>query len=219
MKQNNPNIHSFLSTFRIETLEDGVFSIAMTLLVLNLKLPEKLDQSVFLAIVKIWPNLITFFGSFLLLGVYWFGHRTALHYIKYADHVFHWLNIFLLMFVSIVPFSSSVIAKYYYDRGAIILYGINLIAIGLTMYLQWSYATLDYRLTEKDLSPVIVRYAKIRCIFAPMVYLLAICLSFLNITIPLILYTVIPIFYTLPVFLPIWARMAEKSTIQSNVIR
>ena len=210
MKQNNFNITSSLSTFRLETLEDGVFAIAMTLLVLNLKIPETIDQSVFNAIVKIWPNLVTFFGSFILLGVYWFGHRTALHFIKNADHVFHWINMLLLMFVSIVPFSASVIAKYYQDRGAIILYGLNLITIGVTMYWQWCYATSHSRLIDKELSSFVIRYAKIRCIFAPLAYIFAICLSFLNLVIPLILYTVIPVFYILPIFMPVWKRMAEK---------
>ncbi len=195
MKQNTPNVTSYLTTFRIETLEDGVFAIAMTLLVLNLKIPETTDQSLLFSIVKIWPNLLTFFGSFLLLGVYWFGHRTALHYIKNADHVFHWLGILLLMFVSIVPFSASMIANYYHDQVAIILYGLNLITISVTMYWQWSYATRDFRLIDNDLPAYIIRFAKNRFIFAPIGYFLAIGFSFVNTVIPLMLYTIIPVFY------------------------
>lgn len=210
MNNDKTNIHSNLSTFRIETLEDGVFAIAMTLLVLNLKIPEKLNNSLIIGIIHIWPNIVTFFGSFLLLGVYWLGHRTALHYIKHADHNFHWLNILLLMFVSIVPFSASLIAKYYYDQVAIIIYGINLIAIGSTMYFQWCYATKNFRLIEKDISPVIIPYAKFRSIFAPLGYFTAICLSFLNTTISLVLYTIIPILYILPIFLPLWRKISEK---------
>ncbi len=209
MKQNTPNITSSLTTFRFEALEDGVFAIAMTLLVLNLKIPETIDQSVFLSIVKIWPNLLTFFGSFLLLGVYWFGHRTAIHFIKNADHVFHWLGILTLMFVSIVPFSASMIAKYYHDQGAIILYGLNLIAIGVTMYWQWYYSTRGYRLIDEALPTFVIRYAKIRIIFAVMAYTLAIFLSFVNTVIPLIIFTIIPVFYILPIFIPVWKRMAE----------
>jgi len=210
MKENSSNIHSYLSTFRIETLEDGVFGIAMTLLVLNLKIPEKLDKSLFMAIINIWPNLVTFFGSFILLGVYWLGHRTALHYIKHGDHIFHWFNIILLMFVSIVPFSSSLIAKYYYDQTAIIIYGINLIAIGTTMFLQWCYATYNYRLIDEELPKWIIRYAKIRTIFAPLAYFLAIIISFFSCTMSLALYTIVPILYILPILLPIWKSVAEK---------
>jgi len=209
MKQNVPNITSALNTFRIETLEDGVFAIAMTLLVLNLKIPETTDQSVFHSIVKIWPNLLTFFGSFLLLGVYWFGHRTALHYIKNADHTFHWLGILILMFVSIVPFSASMIANYYHDQGAIILYGLNLITISLTMYWQWYYATSGYRLIDKDLPAYVIRFAKNRFIFAPIAYLLAICFSLVNSVIPLILYTILPVFYILPFFVQVWEKIAK----------
>ncbi len=209
MKQKAPNVTSYLTTLRIEALEDGVFSIAMTLLVLNLKIPDTSDKSVFLSIVEIWPNLLTFFGSFLLLGVYWFGHRTALHYIKNADHVFHWLGIIILMFVSIVPFSASMIAKYYKDQGAIILYGLNLIAISLTMYWQWSYATSGYRLTDRDLPAYIICFAKNRFIFPPIAYSIAICLSFVSTLIPLIFYTVIPVFYILPIFVYVWEGIAK----------
>lgn len=213
MEESKSNIHTYLSTlstFRIETLEDGVFGIAMTLLVLNLKIPDKIDKSVLNAVINIWPNLVTFFGSFVLLGVYWLGHRTAFHFIKHGDHVFHWFNIMLLMFVSIVPFSASLIAKYYYDQVAIIIYGINLIAIGTTMYLQWCYATYNFRLIDKELPTWIIRYAKIRTIFAPLAYLSAILISFISCRMSLVLYTIVPILYILPILLPVWKSIAEK---------
>ncbi len=204
MNSRKPNPTSNLNIFRLETLEDGVFAIAMTLLVLNLKVPNKLDSSLIFAILQIWPNLLTFFGSFLLLGVFWLGHRTALSYIKFADHIYHWLNLILLMFVSILPFSASLIAKYYNERAAIIIYGLNLIAIGITMFIQWVYASKDFRLLDKDLNPSIIRYAKIRTGFAPVVYFLAILLSFVNIHISQIVFTVVPLLYILPFLLPVW---------------
>jgi uncharacterized membrane protein len=210
MSENKTNPLANLSTFRLETLEDGVFAIAMTLLVLNLKVPAKLDNSLFKAILQIWPNLVTFFGSFILLGVFWFGHRAALHYIKHANHVFHWLEIILLMFVSIVPFSASLIAKYYNEQTAIMIYGLNLIAIGVTLTLQWYYATTNYRLIEHDLPKTIINFAKIRSMFAPFVYTLAVLLSFIDFRISLTIYTIVPLLYILPVFLPWWHYMARN---------
>lgn len=200
---------SNLSTIRIEALDDGVFAIAMTLLVLNLKIPSKIDNSLFKAIINIWPDLITYFGSFILLGVFWFGHRAALHYIKHANHVFHWLGIILLMFVSIVPFSASLIAKYYNEQASVIIYGLNLVAIGLTLTIQWYYATNKFRLVDHDLPKAVINFAKIRTMFAPFSYLVAIILSFIDIRVSLIIYTIVPVLYIFPVFLPLWRLMAK----------
>jgi uncharacterized membrane protein len=209
MSNKTPNPLANLGIFRLETLEDGVFAIAMTLLVLNLKVPAKLDDSLIMAILQIWPNLVTFFGSFLLLGVFWFGHRAALDYIKHADHVFHWLNILLLMFVSVVPFSASLIAKYYFERTAVIIYGLNLICIGITMYIQWVYATKNYRLVDKDMPVFVIKYAKFRIILPPVAYFVAILLSFIDLKISLIIYTIVPALYILPFLQPIWRRFIK----------
>ena len=209
MADNKPNPLSNLSTFRLETLEDGVFAIAMTLLVLNLKVPAKLDNSLLKAILQIWPDLITFFGSFILLGVFWFGHRAALHYVKHADHIFHWLELILLMFVSIVPFSASLISKYYNEQAAIIIYGTNLIAIGITLTIQWYYASNNYRLIDSQVPKTVINFAKIRSIFAPVAYSIAVLLSFIDLKISLILFTIIPVLYILPLFLPWWRWMAK----------
>ena len=209
MADNKPNPLSNLSTFRLETLEDGVFAIAMTLLVLNLKVPAKLDNSLLKAILQIWPDLITFFGSFILLGVFWFGHRAALHFVKHADHIFHWLELILLMFVSIVPFSASLISKYYNEQAAIIIYGTNLIAIGITLTIQWYYASYNYRLIDSQVPKTVINFAKIRSIFAPVAYSIAVLLSFIDLKISLILFTIIPVLYILPIFLPWWRWMAK----------
>jgi len=209
MADKTPNPLSNFSTFRLETLEDGVFAIAMTLLVLNLKVPAKLDNSLLKAILQIWPDLITFFGSFILLGVFWFGHRAALHYVKHADHIFHWLELILLMFVSIVPFSASLISKYYNEQAAIIIYGTNLIAIGITLTIQWYYASNNYRLIDSQVPKTVINFAKIRSIFAPVAYSIAVLLSFIDLKISLILFTIIPVLYILPLFLPWWRWMAK----------
>jgi uncharacterized membrane protein len=198
-----------LGIFRLETLEDGIFAIAMTLLVLNLKVPSKLNDSLIMAILQIWPSLVTFFGSFLLLGVFWFGHRAALDYIKHADHIFHWLNILLLMFVSILPFSASLIAKYYFEQTAVIIYGFNLILIGSTMYIQWVYATKNFRLIDKDIPVFVIKFAKLRIIFPPISYSIAILLSFIDLRISLIIYTIVPSLYILPFLQPVWRRFVK----------
>jgi uncharacterized membrane protein len=210
MSEKKPNPVSNLSTFRIETLEDGVFAIAMTLLVLNLKVPDTLDTDLKDAIIQIWPNLFTFFVSFIILGVFWFGHRAAMHYVKHADHVYHWLNLILLMFVSILPFSASLLAKYYNEQTGIILYGLNLVAIGVTLSAQWAYASRHYRLIDTQLPSHIIKFASLRSRFAPFAYSIAIALSFINLKISLAIYTIVPILYIIPVFQPLWRKISSS---------
>jgi hypothetical protein len=82
----------------------------------------------------------------------------------------------------------------------------------MTMYWQWRYATRDFRLIDKELPGFVIRYAKIRIIFAVMAYTLAISLSFVNTVIPLIIFTIIPVFYILPIFIPVWKRINDRLT-------
>ncbi len=197
-----------LSTFRIETLEDGVFAIAMTIMIFDLRIPNINEFTLAKNLWSLMPNFTGFFGSFFLLGVYWFGHRSAFHYIKFADHNYHWLNIVLLAFVALVPFSTAMFAKFHHDQIAIIFYGVNLICIGLIMYSQWLYATKNHRLIDKELPETIIRFAKLRTIFPPIMYLFALLLGLFDLKISMIIFTVVPLLYIIPFFQPIWRKFA-----------
>jgi uncharacterized membrane protein len=199
-----------LSIFRIENLEDGVFAIAMTIMIFDLKIPTINEYSLAHNLWNLMPNFTGFFGSFFLLGVYWFGHRAAFHYIKFADHNYHWLNILLLAFVALVPFTTALFAKYYLDETAIFIYGINLILIGLTMYAQWLYATKDHRLIDEELSASIIRFAKLRTIFPPITYTLALLIGMIDFRISMVIFTVVPLLYILPFFQPFWRHFARE---------
>jgi uncharacterized membrane protein len=100
---------------RIEALADGVFAIAMTLLILEVKVPDLLpDQIEQLPdrLLQLWPNFAAFGISFLICGVYWVGHHAQLHYIRRSDRFFIWLNIVFLMVISAIPFSAALIGEY-----------------------------------------------------------------------------------------------------------
>jgi uncharacterized membrane protein len=208
MAKGNPNPLSNLKPFRLEALEDGVFAIAMTLLVLNLKVPERLDGSLLASLAALWPNALAYVGSFLVLGVFWFGHRAAMNYITRTDYAYHWLNIVMLMFVAVIPFTASLIAKYYAERTAVVVFGLNLIAIGMAMYAQWVYAVRGRRLVDPGLSAYVIRFAKIRMLFAPTAYAIAVGLSFIDTRISMVIFTVAPVLYILPFFQPLWRRIA-----------
>lgn len=137
---------------RIEALSDGVFSIAMTLLVLDIRVPvsnaiqEEMD--LFTALVGITPKLLSYLLSFMTLGIFWVGHSTQFDYIRRSDRHLTWLSIFFLMFVSILPFTTAFLSAYIEFKLAIAIYWFNIFALGVLIYLHWSYAYKNNYLDE-----------------------------------------------------------------------
>jgi uncharacterized membrane protein len=187
---------------RIEALTDGVFAVAMTLLVLDIKVPE-LQQPLATAelplkLVALWPKFLSYTISFVILGVYWVGHHVQLSFIRRADRPLLWINILFLLWVALVPFSTALLSEYSNTRLAIAIYGANLIAIGLTLALHWWYATTESRHVDPEIHPNLVRAAMYRTLMAPLVYVIAIGLSFFRAEVSLALYALVPILYILP---------------------
>jgi uncharacterized membrane protein len=191
-----------LSRNRIEALADGVFAVSMTLLVLDIKVPE-LETPLATAelparLLTLWPKFLSYLISFIILGVYWVGHHVQLSFIRRADRPLLWINILFLLWVALVPFSTALLSEYSKTRIAIAIYGANLIAIGLTLALHWWYATSEARHVDPDIHPHLVRGAMKRTLMAPLIYLVAIALSFVRPELSLILYALVPILYILP---------------------
>lgn len=129
---------------RIEALSDGLFSIAMTILVFDLKDPV---SSALTSEAELWaglsgmlPKLLTYFMSFMTLGIFWAGHSTQFHYIRQSDRNLLWYSLFFLLFVSLVPFSTIVLSGHITNRVSIGVYWVNIFALGASLYLHWNYA-------------------------------------------------------------------------------
>ena len=173
-----------LSTRRMEALTDGVFAIAMTLLVLDFKVPTIPEGSTVNAlprlILGLWPNFFNYVQSFILLGVFWIVHHRQFHYIKFIDQGLLWLNILGLMFIVLIPFSTSLIAEYGDVQIGALIFECNLLAIGCFFYMQWWYVMGKHHLLDCDLSAEAILLIKKRNLVVPIVSLLAIGLSFLT---------------------------------------
>lgn len=195
-----------LSTNRLETLVDGVFAVVMTLLVLNLVVPREparlsgaaLSRHLIHDLLKLRFTLLSYAISFVVAGVYWVGHHNQFPLIRRSDRVLLWINILFLMCVACIPFSAALLAAYPGQRVAVVFYGSNLIVIGLALYAQWWYATSGHRLTDEHLDPLLVRRAARRILTGPVAYLLAIALSFIDPTVSLVIYALVPLLYILP---------------------
>ncbi len=192
-----------LSKHRLEALGDGIFAFAMTLLVLDMKItriPEAIVSPDLLtrALLELWPKFLSYFTSFIVLAVFWIGHVGYLHFLKRTDRWFIWLNLLFLMFVVFVPFSTDLLGDYHTLRLAVAIYGCNIMALGLTLFLQWQYATRGHRLVGRDLEPELVRRGKKRILSGICIYALAAMLAWFSPTVSLILYVLMPIMYVLP---------------------
>lgn len=193
-----------VSTSRLETLTDGIFAIAMTILVFGLVVPDvpaaQLPGGLLDALGKLWPNALSFVVSFVILGVYWVATHTEFQYIRRADHMLIWLNIFFLLGISLVPFSATLLGRYPDQQIAVVLYGSNLLFCLVFHYGMWRHATRGNHLVDADLDPGIIRFGAFLAAFPAIGYALAIGVSFINPLMSIALYALVPIPYVFGLF-------------------
>jgi uncharacterized membrane protein len=158
MEQAHP---SLLNKDRIQSLSDCIFAFAMTLLVLNLEVPQPsagLRLSMQILVDNLNTDIVQYAVAFLSLGVFWTIHHRQFNYIAFIDMRMLWLNILGLMLVALVPFSTQLADTYYSDSLALIIFEGNFLLLGVIFFLQWRYAARGCRLVDKDLKPEIVFY-------------------------------------------------------------
>jgi len=129
---------------RVEALADGVFAVAMTLLVLGVHLPELpapvTGAALLAALRALALSLAGYAVGFLLLGTLWLGHHNQFRFIRRADRTLLWLNLFFLLAVALVPFTTALIARYPLQPVAMAIFGGTLLLAGVFLFAHWSYA-------------------------------------------------------------------------------
>ncbi|NBP68560.1 MAG: DUF1211 domain-containing protein [Cytophagia bacterium] len=159
---------------------DAVFAIAMTLLVLEIKLPS-ITEAESLGIDEILsnriPNFICFAISFIVTALFWRAHMVTCTYVKSVNNRFVWINIWLLFFVVVMPFTTALYANYgFMDNIAFSLYCLNIAVIGIFNYLLMAHVIKTEDLI-KTLGEAAVRWSKRRALIVPVVFVLAIVLA------------------------------------------
>ena len=156
---------STLSKFRLEALSDGVFAIAMTLLVLEVKVPDlprhAPEAEVVAALRSQVPNLLSYFISFMLAGTFWFTQHLAFHFVRHATRALCWINLVFLMFVSLLPFSAALLGHQPASRIAFLVYYGNQFGVSFMLLLLWIYV-LRGGLLEPHAEPGRVREFTVR---------------------------------------------------------
>ena len=184
---------------RIVAFSDGVFAIAITLLVLELHVPTSLPAGGLIELVPDFlPELMGHVITFAILGIYWVGHHNMFLHIKRHDRTLLWLNNLFLLFVALMPFPTSLIAQHGNDQLAVIVYAGTLVLAGLSLDLIWRYATHNHRLVTPGMDPALIAFVHGRVLLAPAVYLLAIGVSFISIAGAKALFLIVAIAYIVP---------------------
>ena len=124
---------------RLEAFSDGVFAIVITLLILDIKIPDVQPTELSAALIGILPQLLTYFLSFFIVGLYWHMHHQVAAQIKQIDEAFIWLNLMWLLFVSVLPFPTSLLGRYPFQPIPLTIYGINLILVNVTGFVILAY--------------------------------------------------------------------------------
>ncbi len=141
---------------RIEALCDGVFAIAMTILVLELSLDVHILEGVAHPSEENFSHLFiaiyTYIMGFIILGIYWAFHHYIFHFIKRSNGVLVWLNVLFLMFAALVPFSTKVNQLYPESYSGYAFFILTTVITFLLIMVIWRYATRGYRLVDQDIS-------------------------------------------------------------------
>ena len=131
---------------RLESLCDGIFAIAMTLLVLDLKTPENIppklvDEEIPGILYNLLPSFEAYFVSFFVLAIFWLRHQIHFKYIKNTNKIIITINVVFLSLIVFVPFSVGLMMRYYKPHVPLLIYIINLLLISLTLSVQGWYIT------------------------------------------------------------------------------
>jgi uncharacterized membrane protein len=188
---------------RVEGFSDAVFAVAATLLIFSINPPSIASDLVTNGVLsqqvlQLWPKILAYIISFLVIGIFWMGHHIMFHYIKRANRTFAWLNVLLLTCVCFIPFAAALIGTYPKQEVSILVYGFTLTLSGLMYWVLWTYASRGQRLIAKDMDPALVRLGAYVVLTAPLVYAVATAVSLMNESIGIILFIIVPILYILP---------------------
>lgn len=166
---------------RLVSLSDGIFATALTLLALNLKLPD-LAQSAQISAAhlmsELWPHIFSYFLTFLVAGTYWLAHHRVFNQIVRYDRNLLWYNLMFLLFVGLLPFSTDAYSSDQSSPFVYSLYASDVFFIGVMLSLTWAYAWAHHMI-EENFPSHSRRFELYRSFITPGISLLSIGIAFL----------------------------------------
>jgi uncharacterized membrane protein len=198
----DPASHHF-DTQRVEAFSDGVFAIAITLLIIEIGVPHvEGDGSLTDALLDLWPSYLGYVVSFLTIGVMWINHHYVFKDIERIDHTLLSLNLMLLLSIAFLPFPTAVLAEYMgqgdHELEATLTYGVTFVVIATFFDALWLYAATGRRLIDRHISDARVRSRTLRYLPGPFLYAITLPLAFISPWISVAAYAGLAAFWLLP---------------------
>jgi uncharacterized membrane protein len=189
---------------RLEAFSDGVFAIAITLLILEIKVPS-LEATgangLWRALVSHWSSYIAFALSFLIIGIMWANHHNIFRYVRGANHALTMFNLGLLFCVAFLPFPTAVLAEYLPTPDqtvAVVFYGGTLTVTAIFYNALWFYAASGRRLIKPDVDQGLVSGVTREYFAGPILYAVATGIAFVNVWISLAIHALLALLYVVP---------------------
>lgn len=189
-------------TGRTEAFSDGVFAIAITLLILEVRVPhlEEGGQSLLAALGELWPSYLAYLISFLTIAVMWVNHHHLFRHIKRIDNRLLFLNSLLLMTITFVNFSTALLAEYIgkpEQQTATLVYTGTMVVNAILFNVLWRHASINHRLLGKDADMAQVKAITDQYWYGPVLYTVAFVLAFVSIGLSLALQFGLAVFFGL----------------------
>jgi uncharacterized membrane protein len=183
---NAPDHSVHIKSIELERLifySDAIFAIAITLLVLELRVPDELTGSdptaaLVAALAHMAPKFVSYVTSFAIIGLYWFVHHRLFRHIRRWDDGLIVRNLFFLFWVAFLPFPVALLGRFGGLRLAVVLYAATLFMLGVGQLGIWLHASRGHRLIDPGMSPDLVRFTTWRSAVPPLVALIVIALAF-----------------------------------------
>ena len=195
-----------MNTNRLEAFSDGVFAIAITLLILEIKVPPP-GMALEAGLLRLWSSYVAYMVSFLVIGAIWINHHSMFRHIVRVDDTLLLLNILLLMLIAFLPFPTAVLAEAFHHKAgeaiATLFYGGILTVTGIFIAAMWFYAARGHRLLGDHLTPQEARQLGRGFLIGPLSYAVATVVALAAPWLTLLLYLCLTIFY-------LWPRRGHK---------
>jgi uncharacterized membrane protein len=194
------------SVERLAALSDGIFAVAMTLLVLDLHIPSAAqvhgERELLAALAALGPQWIAYGMSFLTLGIFWAGQQTQLNHLAGGSRDLTWIHLGFLFTITLLPLSTRLLAEFITYRGALLIYWFNILAPGVMLYCSWKYATRAGLIKEDTPYEVSASICK-RIVIAQSLYAAGAALCAINTWVSIAVIVLVQLNYALA---PRWER-------------
>ena len=198
------------SVERVAALSDGIFGVAMTLLLLELHVPLRdavADETALVhALVAMLPQLLVYLMSFITLGIFWVGQQTQLSHLRRSDRHLTWIHLVFLFAITLIPFSTRLLAEFVTFRTALLAYWLNILFLGGLLYASWRRAKSSGFIVpdlSEDAQAAICR----RIVIAQALYALGAVLCLINTYVSIGFIVLVQLNYAVA---PRWRTLIEK---------